>query len=566
MVAASLAAVSLSSYAQNLDPTVVVNRAYEGKLLEVHKPAMEMAVPDSIQRFDLDFDYSVFENPYKGSYEFTPYQLLLKPLSSDVDMPDLWLNVGAGYTLYPELGLVWTPVKKGPFKMSVYADYNAYFGSYRKITPFLQDNGTMTMGGNWNGKDKENAYWKGHRMVSKAGVDGRYDWEKSAFYFDLGYYGVASKDSLKARSFNAADVSLRIASKPRTREYFYYDVNMAYRFGQDNLKYVLTPETLSEHVLSFGAVLGPSLSSTNRLMFDIGFDAVAYTGFLKTAVGKLKFAPHYIVTNDRWHLDLGVKLEKMFKTEDSEYFVNREQIVYPDVKIRFSAIPEALAVYLNAEGGENINTYSSLLDRNQFVDPYSGRNSALLDAEVERVDLRLGFDGRISKRFTYDLYAGYANYAAMLMDAVGVFGDNYLPGYGYASYQRVYAGLKWDLNADAIRFDGNVEYTAFSRLEQGVGFFAPSALVGDVELIYNWNRRLFAGVDCRFASKRRGSFDEQLMLIPAYADLGAYAEYAFNRKISFWLRGGNLLNMTVQYSPLYAEKGINFTAGIRLKL
>ena len=30
--------------------------------------------------------------------------------------------------------------------------------------------------------------------------------------------------------------------------------------------------------------------------------------------------------------------------------------------------------------------------------------------------------------------------------------------------------------------------------------------------------------------------------------------------------GGNLMNMTVQYNPLYAEKGISFTGGICLKL
>ena len=53
---------SLSAYGQNLDPTVEVNRAYEGKLMEVHKPVLEMAVPDSVMRFDLDFEYSVFDN------------------------------------------------------------------------------------------------------------------------------------------------------------------------------------------------------------------------------------------------------------------------------------------------------------------------------------------------------------------------------------------------------------------------------------------------------------------------------------------------------------------------
>ena len=50
----------VAAAAQNLDPTVVVNRAYEGRLLEVHKPSMTMTVPDTVRRFDLDFDYSVW--------------------------------------------------------------------------------------------------------------------------------------------------------------------------------------------------------------------------------------------------------------------------------------------------------------------------------------------------------------------------------------------------------------------------------------------------------------------------------------------------------------------------
>ena len=56
----SLSALLMSAsaaYSQDLDPTVVVDRAYEGKLIEVHKPALEMSVPDTVMRFDLDFDY-----------------------------------------------------------------------------------------------------------------------------------------------------------------------------------------------------------------------------------------------------------------------------------------------------------------------------------------------------------------------------------------------------------------------------------------------------------------------------------------------------------------------------
>ena len=45
--------------AQNLDPTVEVSRAYEAKIAEAKKPVREMTVPDSVNTFRLDFDYSV---------------------------------------------------------------------------------------------------------------------------------------------------------------------------------------------------------------------------------------------------------------------------------------------------------------------------------------------------------------------------------------------------------------------------------------------------------------------------------------------------------------------------
>ena len=65
---------------------------------------------------------------------------------------------------------------------------------------------------------------------------------------------------------------------------------------------------------------------------------------------------------------------------------------------------------------------------------------------------------------------------------------------------------------------------------------------------------------------RRGGVDGKLAVMPGFIDLGVNAEYALSRKLSFWLRGGNLLDMEIQRNLMYAEKGINFTAGICLSL
>ncbi len=52
--------------------------------------------------------------------------------------------------------------------------------------------------------------------------------------------------------------------------------------------------------------------------------------------------------------------------------------------------------------------------------------------------------------------------------------------------------------------------------------------------------------------------------LPAWYDLGLYAEYKFNSVLSLWARGGNLLNQTIEKVPFIAEDGVHVTAGLCL--
>ena len=61
-IASALLACAVAS-AQNLNPTVQVTNDYEGKLMEVNKQNVAMAIPDSLLKFDWNFNYSVFDNP-----------------------------------------------------------------------------------------------------------------------------------------------------------------------------------------------------------------------------------------------------------------------------------------------------------------------------------------------------------------------------------------------------------------------------------------------------------------------------------------------------------------------
>lgn len=575
-LAAAAALIAVMASAQNLDPTVEVNRTYEGKLLEVHKPGLEMVVPDSIKVFDLDFDYSVFENPYKGSYDFTPYQLMMKPLAADRDFKSFWLKAGAGYSLYPELGLVWTPGFKGKFKMNVYADYNGYFGQYRSFRPHMPDNGRIWLR-RWQNVDRKSSFWSGWRMSSRAGVDGRIDLKKNVIKFDLAYMGIASKDTLVRRAYDAFDMSVNVASRPSVGDYFMYDISAGYRFGEDKGKYEFSDDYLSENLFRFDASMGPVISGLHKVLFDVGFDVYAYSGKLDAVATELSITPHYVFNRDRWNIDLGLTVSKIICPEESVHYTGHEQVVFPDINVTYAAIPDAMSVYGRIGGGNRMNFYSDLLQRNPFLKTDVGPDGLLLHNSMERISVVFGADGRISRRFTYDVKAGFANHGNALMDGVryvgvpegGVRCEHF---YGYDSYSKLYIGADWNWHAESISFDGSVEY-AHHYGNKVAGLFLPASLTGFAAFEYNWNRRLFVGADCRFASARKGtvasSASDEIVydaVVPGFADLGLTAEYAPNRKLSFWLRGGNLLNATVQYTPLYAEKGINFTAGICLKL
>lgn len=530
MLAAIFSAAALN--AQDLDPTVEVSRVYEGKLIDVHKPAMDMAVPDSVHRFDLDFDYSVFENPYRGAYEFNPYYMDMKPQPSYVKPSSFYMKAGAGYTLHPMLDVLYSPDFGKPVSLDVYAHHRSYVGKYRALSG--------------------NPQMSGYDLLSRAGADVGYEWKKAAFKVGASYYGVAAKDQFKDNDFNALDAFVALKSKSSWPKHFMYDLKAAYRFGGE--------KGLQEHDFNFDASFGPSFNETSKVFFDLGVQCGVTEGNASSSVGNFYFVPHYIHQKKRLKMDLGVRISA---TLASGHYAKAQQYVYPDLHVSYAVIKDAMRLYLHVGGGEDVITYSSLLSRNHHLTQDYAFGGYLLGTAVERVNPEIGIEGRISSFFSYDLKAGYSAMHNSPVDVLVTGGDGSLrPAFDYASYQRCYAQLDWDLDLEAFRFSGDIAYSHVWKLpEHSTALYvAPSPLSGYGSAVYNWNKRLYAGVDCEFALARlKGK-------VPGYADLGVELEYVLNRKLSFWLRGGNLLNMEIQRNVLFAEKGVHFIAGICLKL
>ena len=542
--------------AQDLDQTVEVSREYEGKLVEVHKPAIKMAVPDSVTRFALDFDYSVFENPYKGSYEFNPYLLNMKPSASDNGESVFYLRAGAGYQLHPTFDLVWSPKlsKQNSFNMDVYASHRSFVGNYLTIAPDFSDGESVVM--TKVPKDVDGARtWFGYDLLSKAGVAAKADFEKVAMDVAAGYYGLAQKGYGWVRDYNAVDARFGIASKPESVGSLVFDLDVDYRFGQDRLE-----SKLVENLLGFELNVGPFLKGAHRFSIDLGSDMGFYSGAFVKNAGEVHLMPRYIFRKNNLDIDAGLRFSKIL---ESGY---AEQYVYPAVNVSYNILPAAMKVYFNAGGGNSFDSYSDLISANHHITHQM--QPLQLGYTVERVSVMAGLEGRITDKFSYNVRGGYANYADMLTYGL----DLELTSAVFATYmqcQKWFAALDWALDVEGFRFDGTVSYDGYFGCEnmfaaetQLVDVLKPAALTGNVAVEYSWKKRILAGVDCEFSTASRGDF----VVIPGYADLGVYAEYATARNLSFWLRAGNLLNETIQRNPLYAEKGVYCTVGICLNL
>lgn len=570
--ASALIFVCAAALAQNLDPTVVVSRDYEGKLMEVHKPKLDMAVPDSVLRFDLDFDYSVSDSPYKGAYDFTPYVLDMKPSAVVRKAGKLYLNAGAGYQLHPEMDLVWSPdLKSKSFRMNVFARHRSFVGQYWDIEA------SESLDGRVFERSASGAAWKGTDMSNKAGLDGRLDWEKGVLGFEVAYEGLMQREKRwqgVSRDFNAVDASLAVRSKDKLDARFGYLADIDYTYGGDA---VTSPSEarLGESLFEVDASLFTRLADFSRIRLDLGYDMAGYDGFFNTAASLVSVAPHYNWRKGSWDIDLGLKLAKVFRAKEmSGMYQNRIQSVYPDVNIRFRGIP-ALCLYVESGGGPSLETYSSLLKYDRHLNMYYGNGWPLLDVADQSVYALAGIEGRITTRFSYSFKGGYSRYtlAPMLSVSYDAVYLRRVPGISYVPYSKVFAALECRLATERIDFDASAEY-AHHLGEYQVGVLLPASFTGNASFRYNWMKRIYAGVCCEASTARKGTLtylhsgeiSDRPDQVPGYVDLGVDLEYVLSHRMSVWAKGRNLMGMTIQRSLFYAEKGPYFTLGFSLNI
>ena len=532
---AALLALTVPAAAQNINQSVQVTNDYLARFADFQKLGGAMQVPDSLLRFDYKFDYSVFDTPYRGSYEFSPYRIQATPAARLSDAGTLYLRAGAGYTLHPQLELAWRVLDEENFKIGVTADAGGYAGTY------------LSRGG---------AVFSGHDLWGRAALDGTYLTPGTRLSYRFGYENIlAGEDSAAPgfqSGFHSAVLAGRVQSRPGAGGRFIYDANLRYRYSGDHYPKSLGRDRIGENSLHAGISAGTDLDERFKVLLDAALDLDArreygemFNGTYAAFVTAL--TPHVQFVEGPVRLDVGLRADFGRVSGSGGRFS-----LAPAVTARMDVPDYGLELYAIAGGGQAVQGHYDLKQVNHFafradVAPYVSQ---------EKLSLRAGVSGQWLSSLQYGLEAGFADYAAQPLLA--------WDGVGKVDYKALWLQGSAAWRDDRIEADGVVRASHSQAVSEAAAFL-PALLTADLRGIYNWQKRIFAGAYVQASTSRR-SLSENWSDLPGYADLGLLGEYRFNARWTAWAQAGNLLGMAIERVPGYIEKSPYLTIGFSLKL
>ena len=225
--------IAVSAWAQH--EVIDVTSTYEAAPPEVKKAELPMAVPDSLLRFDLDYNYSVFDSPYQGSRSFKPYYIGIQPVAAQ-QRKVLYVKAGAGYTLRPTLDVVYTPESR--FNVAVTARHDSYIGRWKTLD-VLEEDGIVTVGPNGE------TYWA-RDMVNSLGVSASHSSDGWSARFGAGYDGISAKDQYLSRDLHSG--YLRVdAGTTELDPRLFWKAGLEYRFSADGMRNEMARRHITEN-------------------------------------------------------------------------------------------------------------------------------------------------------------------------------------------------------------------------------------------------------------------------------------------------------------------------------
>lgn len=503
---------------QDLNPRVTVTADYIANMADVRKESLPMAVPDSLSAFDLHFDYSVFDTPYRGSYEFQPYSVDLYPGREKTKSGLFYLNAGAGYNFYPELTAVFTPVSEEKMALSLFQDFHGYAGKFSSFS---------------GGKGL-----RGCVFDESIGAEGRLKTSRYNASAKLEYRSLFNECSGMATDYEAVSLKAALSTAEKTPSKLSYDAELDLKHAQD-IEVNQMSVVLAAAIFPTWKIKGRYSTGVDvRLQGDFYGGANTFSsGFLTKVSPFIRFSFGPIRFRAGGMLGIGEALH-----------------VRPDIRFDAKLWRDAIGIYGSITGDQFMHDYSWYKERNSW---FNALYTNALMTSMEHINFKAGIRGSAWGKLQYDFYGGWKVIGgeAFLSSVREDFGTKIR----YADYNAAYACLLTRWKTDALEADAALSYTGVTWMSTSK-IIGPPAFSARLRAEYNWQHRIFAGVSLNAESARPSSSYD----VPWFADLALFGQYRINRTLAAWARLGNILDMKTSYNPAYIPAGFNATIGIKV--
>lgn len=530
-VAALVACVELAS-AQNLDRSVEVSNDFRGKVASSDKQSVQMTVPDSLGVFDLKFDYSVFESPYRSRYTFVPYMVKFLPSGSSYDGNSIYLDAGCGWPLAPTFTAVYAPKPKGTFRYCVSTVFDGYSGDFRSFS--APEAGVSEF------------FFKGADLQEKVGfaAQNRFAGSLLTMSGDFRYIGTGD-NSCVSDNYLGADVRLGMRSiSARSLE---YDVNLEWNYGRENNAAV----QFTENLVRSNGFFRPSFTLKGMrfaALYELG--NLSHGGDLGVSSAFFSLTPMAIFNlTDAARLDAGLSVSACGGLR-----------VYPHVKLQWPLLKNNLKLYASVTGSDRPCDYASLKMVNHFLSSACASDYDFC-SRTSSFEAMAGADGRVGSYIQYEASAGWKWSGGAPMYGTDAAGSTILR---FCSYGTVYADAHVAFDMGPVSLDGKCVYRHSDLNEDSV--FGIPAFEAGLAVRYRYRSRIFAELSADFLSRRDITVEGRQMYAPSYCNLCFKAEYRLSRTLAVWAKGLNLLDQFVGPVPTYARRGVDVTAGISCTL
>ena len=557
---------------ESLNQSMVLVRPYEPSVTDAQKITTLPSLKDSFS-IKPAFEYSIRSRRMDTRFDVTPITpARLQPLPQ----PKLYhgyVKVGAG-TLPNALGeLAINTVRNKDYAAGALLKFDGARGNVKlnndeKVFAGYADASAKIFG---------QKFFHGSTLYGELGASGQtvynYGYDTKAFTMvddvKIPMDTTFARGDIRKNYF-FADASIGIRSSHFKTEQLNYDVQLGYKFANNKIEDIYTPNFISEpggdgyakfreNAVNFKAQLDNNMFGGN-VNVDLYNRSMAFDSLRNNFSVDLN--PWFMLDNDSIRLQVGMRLS-VYQEGDG----NLQYGIFPKMEFQFTLLKDIFIPFVGIDGYMRPNTYRDMVTENPFITPGLSMNIS-----KNKLLVYGGLKGTLTSKLSYYLRADFSTSEKEYF---------FVNDTSFSRFQNHFTVVADDLNT--LRLKGELYFNPVESIDLGVKAtyfsYQPSKekyawhkpeYTLDFFVKYNLRKKIIANFDVICIGKRyaKAFYDDEkeyYTLNNALAfNLGA--EYRYTKSLSFFLKINNISGAKYERWNFYPSQRFNAMIGFTYSL